>query len=200
MLAAFGGHPRLGRRSSRSTVGAPCPPSSSRRSIGRRSWSGFAHRDPSCEAPDGSAQSNRARHLTPWRAETEPQHQAGLPLGERTARFDGGTRCRGQSGYAVGWGTLALINAGLAQGKGRSGLFWLVISLLLGPLATLLIVLLPMPWCGGTPTRASRLGRRRRRPDGPRWARRRAPGGGLDRSLGRRRLMRWSTWSRGSSA
>jgi len=25
-------------------------------------------------------------------------------------------------GYVVGWGTLALINAGLAQGKGRSGL------------------------------------------------------------------------------
>ena len=51
----------------------------------------------------------------------------------------------GQSGYAMGWGTLALINAGLAQGKGRSGLFWFVISLLLGPLATLLIILLPMP-------------------------------------------------------
>lgn len=51
----------------------------------------------------------------------------------------------GQSGYAVGWGALALINAGLAQGKGRSGLFWFVISLLLGPLATLLIVVLPMP-------------------------------------------------------
>ena len=51
----------------------------------------------------------------------------------------------GQSGYAVGWGTLALINAGLAQGKGRSGLFWFVISLLLGPLATLFIVLLPTP-------------------------------------------------------
>jgi phosphatidylserine synthase len=50
-----------------------------------------------------------------------------------------------QSGYAVGWGALALINAGLAQGKGRSGLFWFVISLLLGPLATLLIVVLPMP-------------------------------------------------------
>jgi hypothetical protein len=50
-----------------------------------------------------------------------------------------------QSGYAVGWGALALINAGLAQGKGRSGLFWFVISLLLGPLATPLIVLLPMP-------------------------------------------------------
>jgi hypothetical protein len=50
-----------------------------------------------------------------------------------------------QSGYAVGWGALALINAGLAQGKGRSGLFWFVISLLLGPVATLLIVVLPMP-------------------------------------------------------
>ena len=50
----------------------------------------------------------------------------------------------GQSGYAVGWGALALINAGLAQGKGRSGLYWFVISLLLGPLATLLIVVLPV--------------------------------------------------------
>ena len=48
------------------------------------------------------------------------------------------------SGYAVGWGALALINAGLAQGKRRSGLFWFVISLLLGPVATLLIVLLPI--------------------------------------------------------
>ena len=49
-----------------------------------------------------------------------------------------------QSGYGIGWGVLALINAGLAQGKGRSGLFWFVVSLLLGPLATLLIVLLPV--------------------------------------------------------
>jgi len=51
----------------------------------------------------------------------------------------------GQSGYAVGWGTLALINAGLAQGKQRSGLFWFVVSLILGPLATLLIVVLQAP-------------------------------------------------------
>ena len=51
----------------------------------------------------------------------------------------------GQSGYAVGWGTLALINAGLAQGKRRSGLVWFIVSLLLGPLATLLIVVLPTP-------------------------------------------------------
>ena len=46
------------------------------------------------------------------------------------------------NGYVVGWGTLALINAGLAQGKGRSGLSWFLISLALGPLATLAIVAL----------------------------------------------------------
>ena len=45
--------------------------------------------------------------------------------------------------YFVGWGTLALINAGLAQGKHRSGLLWFVVSLLLGPIATLIVVLLP---------------------------------------------------------
>jgi hypothetical protein len=44
--------------------------------------------------------------------------------------------------YAVGWGTLALINAGLAQSKGRSRLAWFLVSLLLGPVATLLIVVL----------------------------------------------------------
>ena len=46
-------------------------------------------------------------------------------------------------GYAIGWGTLTLINAGLAQSKGRSGLAWFLLSLLLGPIATLLIVVLP---------------------------------------------------------
>jgi hypothetical protein len=44
--------------------------------------------------------------------------------------------------YAVGWFTLALINAGLAQGKGRSGLAWWAASLFLGPVATFFIVLL----------------------------------------------------------
>jgi hypothetical protein len=44
--------------------------------------------------------------------------------------------------FAVGWGTLALINAGLAQAKNRSGLLWFFVSLFLGPLATLIIVLL----------------------------------------------------------
>ena len=46
------------------------------------------------------------------------------------------------SSFFVGWGTLSLINAGLAQGKGRSGLAWCLISLLLGPIATFLIGLL----------------------------------------------------------
>jgi hypothetical protein len=47
-----------------------------------------------------------------------------------------------QANFFVGWGTLSLINAGLAQAKGRSGLRWWLASLLLGPLATLLIVIL----------------------------------------------------------
>ena len=48
----------------------------------------------------------------------------------------------GEVDYRVGWLTLALINAGLAQGKGRRGLVWFLISLLLGPFATLLILIL----------------------------------------------------------
>ncbi len=42
--------------------------------------------------------------------------------------------------YVVGWGTLALINAGLAQGKDRSGWNWFLLSLLLGPVATFILV------------------------------------------------------------
>ncbi len=44
--------------------------------------------------------------------------------------------------FFVGWGSLSLINAGLAQSKGRSGLLWWLASLLLGPIATFLIVVL----------------------------------------------------------
>jgi hypothetical protein len=44
------------------------------------------------------------------------------------------------SAYAIGWGTLSLINAGLAQTKNRSGLFWWFASLFFGPIATFLIV------------------------------------------------------------
>jgi type IV secretory pathway VirB2 component (pilin) len=55
----------------------------------------------------------------------------------------GAVRMVENSGFFVGWGTLSLINAGLAQSKGRSGLLWWIISLFLGPVATFLIVILP---------------------------------------------------------
>ncbi|WP_185907888.1 hypothetical protein [Psychrobacillus soli] len=41
--------------------------------------------------------------------------------------------------YFVGWGTLTLINAGIAQG---SGLNWFLLSLIIGPVATLSLVIL----------------------------------------------------------
>lgn len=44
--------------------------------------------------------------------------------------------------YVIGWGTRALINAGLAQEKGRSGLVWFFVSLVLGPIATFIVVVL----------------------------------------------------------
>lgn len=46
-----------------------------------------------------------------------------------------------KTGFAVGWGSLALINAALAQAHRRSGLRWFVASLLVGPLATLILTL-----------------------------------------------------------
>ncbi len=47
--------------------------------------------------------------------------------------------------YYVGWGTLALINAGLAQAKHRSGLIWFLLSLLGGPVVTLILLFLDDP-------------------------------------------------------
>jgi hypothetical protein len=44
---------------------------------------------------------------------------------------------------SAAWFTLSLINAGLAQAKGRSGLNWWLGSLFIGPFATLLIVAWP---------------------------------------------------------
>lgn len=41
----------------------------------------------------------------------------------------------------LGWGTLSLINAGLAEQKGRDKALWGILSLFLGPLATAFIVL-----------------------------------------------------------
>ncbi|HUO17524.1 MAG TPA: hypothetical protein VMX38_21255 [Verrucomicrobiae bacterium] len=43
--------------------------------------------------------------------------------------------------YAVGWFTLSLINAALAQTKGKSAVNWWIISLFLGPFCTFLIVI-----------------------------------------------------------
>jgi formate hydrogenlyase subunit 3/multisubunit Na+/H+ antiporter MnhD subunit len=48
-----------------------------------------------------------------------------------------------QENFTVGWGTLALINAAIAQSKNRGGAPWLIASLFLGPIATALLVLLP---------------------------------------------------------
>lgn len=42
--------------------------------------------------------------------------------------------------YAIKWGLLAMINAGIAHGKNKSGITWGTLSLLIGPIATLLIV------------------------------------------------------------
>jgi len=48
-------------------------------------------------------------------------------------------------GYNVGWVTLGLLNAGLAQVKGRRGWVWFLTSLFIGPFATLLLVVLNQP-------------------------------------------------------
>lgn len=52
------------------------------------------------------------------------------------------THTNGTTFYA-GWGTLALIDAGLAQGEGRSDVPWFVGSLLPGPRTTLPIAVPP---------------------------------------------------------
>lgn len=46
-----------------------------------------------------------------------------------------------QGPWFAGWGTVALLNAGIAQNRGRSGLNWFLLSVVLGPLATLLLVM-----------------------------------------------------------
>jgi hypothetical protein len=53
--------------------------------------------------------------------------------------------------FSAAWFTLSLINAGLAQSKNRSGLNWWLVSILLGPLATLLIVAWPPGGVEATP-------------------------------------------------
>lgn len=64
------------------------------------------------------------------------QNLAGQP-----ARQMGAKTLPENADYFVGWGTLSLINAGLAQSKNRSGFLWWLGSLVLGPVATFLIVI-----------------------------------------------------------
>jgi bacteriorhodopsin len=45
--------------------------------------------------------------------------------------------------YGISWLSLALVNAGLAQTKGRSRWYWFLFSVFLGPLATFFIVVWP---------------------------------------------------------
>lgn len=42
--------------------------------------------------------------------------------------------------FFVGWGTLALLVAGIAQGKGHHGLPWFLLALLLGPIALAILL------------------------------------------------------------
>lgn len=44
-------------------------------------------------------------------------------------------------GYAVGWGTLALLNAAIAQLQDRNALLWFFISLFFGPIATFFLLI-----------------------------------------------------------
>ena len=44
--------------------------------------------------------------------------------------------------YAIGWGTLSMLGAGIAQGKNRSGLAWFLVTALLGPIGIFLLVAL----------------------------------------------------------
>ena len=53
--------------------------------------------------------------------------------------------------YAVGWGSLALINANLAQLKGRNGLAWFIGSLLAGPIVTLVLAFIDLKPDSGAP-------------------------------------------------
>ena len=46
-------------------------------------------------------------------------------------------------GYAVGWFTLTFINSAIAQSKNRSGILWWVVSLVLGPIATVILAVIP---------------------------------------------------------
>ena len=41
------------------------------------------------------------------------------------------------------WATLSLVTAGIAQGKNRTGFGWWILSLIIGPLALLILLFMP---------------------------------------------------------
>ena len=45
-----------------------------------------------------------------------------------------------QNEIFIGWGTLAMLVAGLAQGKNRSAVCWFIATLIFGPLALLCLL------------------------------------------------------------
>lgn len=47
-----------------------------------------------------------------------------------------------ESSYTIGWITLALINSALAIGMNRSRWAWLLISIVCGPIATFILVVI----------------------------------------------------------
>lgn len=73
----------------------------------------------------------------------EAEPVLGFALKPRQLDKMGDAMGNGYVSTGAAWFTLSLVNAGLAQGKGRAGLSWWLLSLLLGPMATLLIVMLP---------------------------------------------------------
>ncbi len=77
---------------------------------------------------------NTRRRHSPLGYLTPEEFETRVPKGDANVQE--------HTNFFVGWGTLSLINAGLAQAKGRSGLLWWLVSLFLGPVATFLIVIL----------------------------------------------------------
>lgn len=85
------------------------------------------------------------RTAGPIRIHPEPGTRGGGSACKNPVRRREGGMQLEPASAAFGVGTLALINAGLAEQKGRSRLIWFLISLVTGPLATFLIVILDRP-------------------------------------------------------
>jgi hypothetical protein len=103
------------------------------------------HAERAAGATKTAACSGREPHQCSWSAKPRlPGSRAAalVSLGGSVVQLEKHAMHWEDPGYYVGWFTLAMINAGLAQGKNRSGLAWFVVSLLLGPFATFVIVAL----------------------------------------------------------